>query len=269
MGRPRPRLRALCTELVHRHPDLEHPDALITAGEVLVNGFPRTNPSSLVAASDTIIVRVDRPLRGTAKLTHALGVFGIHPEGRVAVDLDAARVPEPVGLITMDLSYLSIAAAVPQLRGLRIAPRADLIALVKPAFELSLPEPPADPATLAAAVVRAADGLQSCGWRVRAHVRSPVRGARGSIEYLIHAQSAQAQAPQTAGRDPSPRRKLTTAATPGSRGRSRSNAYWAQPTALSPLKSLRRSTSAPAATSRRTDSMAPKAAARWSAPQPW
>ncbi len=64
MGRPRPRLRALCTELVHRHPHLEHPDALITAGGVLVNGFPRTNPASLVAATDTIALCVARPLRG-------------------------------------------------------------------------------------------------------------------------------------------------------------------------------------------------------------
>jgi hypothetical protein len=59
---------------VHRHPHLEHPDALIAAGEVLVNGFPRTNRVSLVAASDTIALRVVKRLRGTAKLTHALRV---------------------------------------------------------------------------------------------------------------------------------------------------------------------------------------------------
>ena len=237
MGRPRPRLRALCTELVHRHPHLEHPDALITAGEVLVNGFPRTNPASLVAATDTIALRVARPLRGTAKLAHALSVFDVQPRGCVAVDLgaaaggftralldagvarvyavdaghgqlrgalrqdarvvnlertnlaqlDADAVPEPVGLITMDLSYVSIAAAAPQLTGLRLAPAADLIALVKPAYELSLPGPPADDARLTAAVAHAADGLHNAAWGVLAHVRSPVRGARGAVEYLIHA----------------------------------------------------------------------------------
>jgi 23S rRNA (cytidine1920-2'-O)/16S rRNA (cytidine1409-2'-O)-methyltransferase len=245
MGRPRPRLRTLCTELVRRHPHLEHPAALIAAGEVLVNGFPRTNPTSLVAASDTITLRLERPLRGTAKLSHALDVFGVHPAGRVAVDLGAAaggftqalldggaarvyaveaghgqlrgrlrqdtrvvnlertnladlstgHVPEPVGLITMDLSYLSIAAAVRQLSGLRLVPAAELIGLVKPAFELSLPEPPADAARLAAAVTHAAAGLHGSGWRVLAHVRSPVPGARGAIEYLIHAQSERLKHP--------------------------------------------------------------------------
>ena len=205
--------------------------------KVLVNGFPRTNPASLVAATDTIALRVVRPLRGTAKLAHALGVFDVQPRGCVAVDLgaaaggftralldagvarvyavdaghgqlrggprqdarvvnlertnlaqlDADTVPEPVGLITMDLSYVSIAAAAPQLTGLRLAPAADLIALVKPAYELSLPGPPADHARLTAAVAHAADGLRNAGWPVLAHVRSPVCGARGAIEYLIHA----------------------------------------------------------------------------------
>jgi 23S rRNA (cytidine1920-2'-O)/16S rRNA (cytidine1409-2'-O)-methyltransferase len=237
MGRPSPRLRALCTELVHRHPHLAHPDALIAAGEVLVNGFPRTNPASLVAVSDTIALRVVKPLRGTAKLAHALDTFDVDPRGRIAVDLgasaggftqalldagtarvyavdvghgqlrgslrldarvvnlertnladlDAAGVPDRIGLITIDLSYLSIAGAVSQLDGLVTEPEADLIALVKPAYELSLPEPPTDDARLATAVAHAVEGLEASGWRVIAHDRSPVRGTRGAIEYLVHA----------------------------------------------------------------------------------
>jgi 23S rRNA (cytidine1920-2'-O)/16S rRNA (cytidine1409-2'-O)-methyltransferase len=64
--------------------------ALIAAGEVLVNGFPRTNPASLVAVSDTIALRVVKPLRGTAKLAHALDTFDVDPRGRIAVDLGAS-----------------------------------------------------------------------------------------------------------------------------------------------------------------------------------
>lgn len=58
----------------------------------------------------------------------------------------------------LDWSYLSIAEAVPQLSRLRIEPRADFIGLVKPAFELGLPDPPTDDARLAAAVAHAAEG---------------------------------------------------------------------------------------------------------------
>jgi 23S rRNA (cytidine1920-2'-O)/16S rRNA (cytidine1409-2'-O)-methyltransferase len=237
MGRPRPRLRALCVELARRHPHLDDPDALITAGEVLVNGFPRTNPQSLVGGGDTIALRGARALRGTAKLTHALRVFKVVARGRIAADvgaaaggfteallhagaarvyaidvghgqlqgslrqdarvvnlertnvadLDAARVPEAIGLITVDLSYLSIAGAAPQLTRLRIEPGAELIALVKPAFELGLPEPPTDDARLAGAVTHAVDGLASAGWHVIGHDRSPVRGSRGAVEYLVRA----------------------------------------------------------------------------------
>ena len=47
--------------------------------------------------------------------------------------LDPALIPEPLELISIDLSYLAIAATAPELQSLRIRPRADLIALIKPA----------------------------------------------------------------------------------------------------------------------------------------
>jgi 23S rRNA (cytidine1920-2'-O)/16S rRNA (cytidine1409-2'-O)-methyltransferase len=243
MGRTSPRLRALATELARRYPHLDSPDALITAGGVLVNGFPRTNPASLVGAEDLIVIRSSKLLRGTVKLTHALRVFDVRPRGRVALDLGAAaggftqalldagaarvyavdvghgqlrgslrqdprvvnlertnlakldsgKVPEPIGLISMDLSYLSIASALPQLHALTIKAEADLIALVKPAYELNLPRPPTDNVLLTAAVAHAADGLSSSGWRVLASDQSPERGSRGAIEYLLHARRATPQ----------------------------------------------------------------------------
>jgi 23S rRNA (cytidine1920-2'-O)/16S rRNA (cytidine1409-2'-O)-methyltransferase len=101
--------------------------------------------------------------------------------------LDAALVPDLVDVITIDLSYLAVAKAVGQLEPLRISPDADLIALVKPMFELELPAPPGDPGQLAAAVERAQRGLTRAGWRAVSWTRSPVEGSRGAIEYLIHA----------------------------------------------------------------------------------
>jgi 23S rRNA (cytidine1920-2'-O)/16S rRNA (cytidine1409-2'-O)-methyltransferase len=102
-------------------------------------------------------------------------------------DLDRRLVPEPVGVLTLDLSYLALAAAAPQLERVEIDPAADAIALVKPQFELGLAAPPTDPERLADAARAAAEGFAAAGWRVPATIESPVRGSRGSIELLLHA----------------------------------------------------------------------------------
>ncbi len=101
--------------------------------------------------------------------------------------LDRALVPELVELVTLDLSYLSIANAVGQLGGVRISAGADLIGLVKPAFELGLGAPPLDAPTLWSAVDHARHGLEVVGWRLTGAIRSPVLGGGGAIEFLIHA----------------------------------------------------------------------------------
>ena len=49
-------------------------------------------------------------------------------------------IGEPVDLITMDLSYLAIADAIGQVDRQMLAPAAQLIALVKPTFELHAAE---------------------------------------------------------------------------------------------------------------------------------
>jgi 23S rRNA (cytidine1920-2'-O)/16S rRNA (cytidine1409-2'-O)-methyltransferase len=101
--------------------------------------------------------------------------------------LDRGLVPDPVGVVTVDLSYLSIAALAPQLEALRFQPDADLIALVKPMYELGLAGPPDAPGLRPEAVARAARGLESHGWTAAGSIESPVRGARGAVEHLLHA----------------------------------------------------------------------------------
>jgi 23S rRNA (cytidine1920-2'-O)/16S rRNA (cytidine1409-2'-O)-methyltransferase len=101
--------------------------------------------------------------------------------------LDARRVPDQVDLVTIDLSYLAIVLAAPQLGGLRFAPEAELVALVKPQYELGLEHPPRLPADRRRAVAAAADGLRAAGWIPLGSVRSPVPGGRGAIEHLVHA----------------------------------------------------------------------------------
>lgn len=104
--------------------------------------------------------------------------------------LDTTRVPDTVEVVALDLSYLAVAKAAPQLETLRIDARADLVALVKPMFELGLAAPPTEPAQLEEATDRARAGVEACGWRVVAAVRSPVTGTRGAIEMLVHASRA-------------------------------------------------------------------------------
>jgi 23S rRNA (cytidine1920-2'-O)/16S rRNA (cytidine1409-2'-O)-methyltransferase len=95
-------------------------------------------------------------------------------------------VPDAVEVVTMDLSYLPVARAAPQLEAVRLSPRADLVALVKPQHELGLGAPPGDDGVVEA-VEHAARGLAACRWHVVTATRSPVLGARGAVEWLLHA----------------------------------------------------------------------------------
>jgi 23S rRNA (cytidine1920-2'-O)/16S rRNA (cytidine1409-2'-O)-methyltransferase len=101
-------------------------------------------------------------------------------------DLDHELVPDVVALITVDLSYLSLASAIPQLGRLAVAQEADLLTLVKPMFELGLAAPPSDPASIEEALRRATEGVRSCGWEVVRRMESPIRGRRGALEFFLH-----------------------------------------------------------------------------------
>jgi 23S rRNA (cytidine1920-2'-O)/16S rRNA (cytidine1409-2'-O)-methyltransferase len=103
-------------------------------------------------------------------------------------EVDRRLVPDPIELVAIDVSYLALAAAVPQLARVELAAAAELVALVKPQFELGLARPPADGARLAEAVDRATAGMEAAGWEVRGRVESPVRGARGAVEFFVYAE---------------------------------------------------------------------------------
>lgn len=109
--------------------------------------------------------------------------------------LDRDKVPEPVDVISLDLGYLALATGVPQLNAIALAPDADLIALVKPAPELGLADPPTDDARLQEALEHAARGIAAAGWEIRDSMLSPVRGGNGAIEWLLHARRRAGDAP--------------------------------------------------------------------------
>jgi 23S rRNA (cytidine1920-2'-O)/16S rRNA (cytidine1409-2'-O)-methyltransferase len=122
-----------------------------------------------------------------------LGSLRRHPrvvnlERTNLAELSRELVPDLVDVVTADLSYVPLASAIPQLnRRVRLAHDADLVALVKPQFELALPVTPTDSATLGAALREAQAGIEAAGWHVVATAPSPVRGSRGAVELLLHA----------------------------------------------------------------------------------
>ncbi len=101
--------------------------------------------------------------------------------------LDRRLIGEPVDLITMDLSYLAVAGAIGQLDRRMLAPGAQLIALVKPTFELHSAVLADQPGQVAAAVAAVERALAGHGWRVLGREPSPVPGARGAVEVFVHA----------------------------------------------------------------------------------
>lgn len=104
--------------------------------------------------------------------------------------LTTALVPELVDVVTMDLSYLSIADAIGQIEKVRFAADADLIALVKPMFELGRGELPTTPAEFDEAIARASRGVELLPWAVQGWMPSPVTGSHGATEFLLHARRA-------------------------------------------------------------------------------
>jgi 23S rRNA (cytidine1920-2'-O)/16S rRNA (cytidine1409-2'-O)-methyltransferase len=105
--------------------------------------------------------------------------------------LTPAEIPEAPSLIVCDVSFIGLAKALPAALALA-ALDADLIALVKPQFELG---PDAlgkggqvrDPAARQTAVDGVIAWLASVGWSLRASAESPVRGGEGAIEHLVWA----------------------------------------------------------------------------------
>jgi 23S rRNA (cytidine1920-2'-O)/16S rRNA (cytidine1409-2'-O)-methyltransferase len=108
--------------------------------------------------------------------------------------LDRELVPDALDLVSLDVGYLPLATAVPQLSAaLAFAPGAELVGLVKPKDELGLGELPADAeSAAAAAIAKASEGIAAAGWDVVATMPSPVTGSRGAVEALLHARRAAA-----------------------------------------------------------------------------
>ncbi|WP_119166519.1 TlyA family RNA methyltransferase [Algihabitans albus] len=109
--------------------------------------------------------------------------------------LTRALIPEPIDLLSADLSFISLTLGLPAALPL-VAPGGRLAALVKPQFEAG---PAAigkggilrDPTVRSAAVVKVRDWLAAqADWTVEQLVDSPISGSDGNRESLLSARKS-------------------------------------------------------------------------------
>lgn len=113
-------------------------------------------------------------------------------EGIDARRLDRTLVPEPVGAIVADVSFISLIKALPAALALAAA-GCWLVALVKPQFEAGPGLIPRDGVVKDEAVREAARErvlawlASQSAWRLTAVLASPIQGGDGNVEYLLGA----------------------------------------------------------------------------------
>ena len=110
----------------------------------------------------------------------------------VVIERVNARVlesfPEPVSLIVVDVSFIGLEKVLPAL--LRAAPRAEVVALFKPQFQVGRSEVGKggivrDPVAVEAALARFRGWCATNGYVVRAEAPSEVMGAEGNREIFL------------------------------------------------------------------------------------
>jgi len=105
-------------------------------------------------------------------------------------ELDPARLLEPPDFATVDVSFISLKLVLPAI-GQVLAPRATLVALIKPQFEAARRDIKKGIVRDAAVHAAICDDihafLTALGWRVGGIVPSPISGGDGNREFFIEA----------------------------------------------------------------------------------
>jgi 23S rRNA (cytidine1920-2'-O)/16S rRNA (cytidine1409-2'-O)-methyltransferase len=148
-----------------------------------------------VVAVDVGSDQLDASLRLDPRVTSLEGVNlrGVDPEDLAA--LLAERNPKLVeggglpdfALVVADLSFISLTLVLPNLQ--RLAPRAEMILLIKPQFEVGKHSLRAGIVTDAPERERALwqviDSAAELGYAIRGLIESPMTGTHGNVEYLL------------------------------------------------------------------------------------
>jgi 23S rRNA (cytidine1920-2'-O)/16S rRNA (cytidine1409-2'-O)-methyltransferase len=113
-------------------------------------------------------------------------------EGTDARALDRALVPEMIDIVVADVSFISLSLVLPAALALA-APRADLVALLKPQFEVGRENVGRGGIVRSEALhgevcARSTDFVETLGWSVRGVTPSPIEGGDGNREFLLVAE---------------------------------------------------------------------------------
>ncbi|TAN24548.1 MAG: TlyA family RNA methyltransferase [Acidobacteria bacterium] len=225
-------------------PSRQQAQALILAGEVLVNG-QRADKSGQWVAPDAELRLLGQPPRFASrageKLAAALDHFALPVTDRIALDIGSSTggftdcllqagarhvyafdsgtnqmiwrlrtdprvtlrentnarylcpedLPERAELLTVDVSFISVTLLLPVLVPL-LAPGADAVILIKPQFEAGRGQVGKgglvrDDAVRQQVIARIQDAAAAAGLVPQGTLASPVLGASGNQEYLLHA----------------------------------------------------------------------------------
>jgi 23S rRNA (cytidine1920-2'-O)/16S rRNA (cytidine1409-2'-O)-methyltransferase len=104
--------------------------------------------------------------------------------------LPAEDVPEPVDLITLDLSFISLTLVLPKILDF-LRPGGEILALVKPQFEVGKGQVGKggvvrDPKMQLDAVAKVARAARSLGLKVSSAFPSTLKGPKGNQEYFLY-----------------------------------------------------------------------------------
>ncbi len=108
-----------------------------------------------------------------------------------ARDLTPGQLGSDVGVVVADLSFISLRTVVPALVGVA-GPSADLVLLVKPQFEAGRQEAArgrgviTDPAIWERVLGEVTAALSGLGPAIMGVMASPLTGADGNVEFLVH-----------------------------------------------------------------------------------
>lgn len=99
------------------------------------------------------------------------------------------RLPGPVDVVTIDVSFISLRQILPRVPPL-LRPGADIIALVKPQFEAGRDEVRKgiirDPAVHDRVLAEVSAAAREVGLTPVHSTPSPITGAKGNVEFLLH-----------------------------------------------------------------------------------
>jgi 23S rRNA (cytidine1920-2'-O)/16S rRNA (cytidine1409-2'-O)-methyltransferase len=107
--------------------------------------------------------------------------------------LQGTDFEEPIDFVSIDVSFISLKLILPAVAKFL---RGELVALIKPQFEVGRADVGKggivrEDAAREAAVQSVVDFARKIGFEVEGVIESPVTGAEGNIEYLMHARFAQ------------------------------------------------------------------------------